>query len=59
MLRRNKVRISTMKGLAAGGVLGMTIGASLLMMPQGRRMKKVLTKGGSQLARQIMDCWVQ
>lgn len=48
-----------MKGIAAGSVLGMTVGAGLMMTPRGKRMKKVLMRGGSQLAKQVMDCWIQ
>lgn len=47
-----------MKGLAAGGVIGMTVGASLMMTTRGKRMKRVLMKGGSHLARQLMDSWM-
>ncbi len=53
------MRMSTMKGLAAGGLLGMTVGAGLMMTPQGKRMRRVLTRGGAQLARQIADCWMR
>ena len=38
------MRISTMKGIAAGSLVGMTLGAGLMMTPQGKRMKKVLAK---------------
>ncbi len=51
------MRVSTMTGLAAGGMLGVTLGAGLMMSPRGKRMKRILKRGGSQLARQIMDCW--
>lgn len=51
------MRLSTMKGLAAGGMFGMALGAGMMMMPQGKRMKRVLSKNGQQLARQLMDCW--
>lgn len=53
------MRVSTMKGIAAGSLLGMTLGASLMMTPQGKRMKRVLAKNGPQLARQMADCWVK
>ena len=53
------MRISTMKGLAAGGLLGMAAGAGLMMMPQGKKMKRVLMKNGSQLAKQVADCWTR
>jgi len=53
------MRISTMKGIAAGSLLGMTVGAGLMMTPQGKRMKRVLAKNGPVLARQMMDCWTK
>lgn len=48
-----------MKGLAAGGLLGMAAGAGLMMMPQGKKMKRVLMKNGPHLARQMADCWTK
>lgn len=53
------MRISTMKGLAAGGMLGITVGAGLMMTPQGKKMRRILTKGGAQIARQVVNCWIQ
>ena len=53
------MRVSTVKGLAAGGLLGLTGGAGRLMTPQGKRMKRVLAKNGPQLARQMVDCWTK
>ena len=53
------MRVSTMKGLAAGGLLGLTDGAGLMMTPQGKRMKRVLAKNGPQLAKQMADCWTR
>lgn len=53
------MRISTMRGIAAGSLLGMTVGAGLMMTPQGKRMKRVLAKNGSQLAKQVVDCWTK
>lgn len=52
------MRISTMKGLAAGSMLGMTVGAGLMMTPKGKKMKRVLMKNGTQIAKQIRDCWM-
>ena len=46
-----------MKGLAAGGMIGMTVGAGLMMSTQGKRMRRILMKSGSQIARQLMDVW--
>lgn len=53
------MRVSTMKGMAAGGLLGLTVGAGLMMMPQGKRMKRVLAKNGPQLVRQVAECWMK
>ena len=53
------MRLSTLKGLAAGGLLGLTVGAGLMMTPQGKRMKRVLSKNGSHLAKQVADCWTR
>ena len=52
------MRVSTMKGMAAGGLLGLTVGAGLMMMPQGKRMKRVLAKNGPQLVKQVAECWI-
>lgn len=51
------MRLSTMRGLAAGGLFGVTLGAGLMMTPQGKRMKRVMAKNGQQLMRQLADCW--
>ena len=53
------MRISTMKGIATGSLIGMGIGAGLMMMPQGKRMKRVLTKNGPDLAKQLAACWTK
>lgn len=53
------MRISTMKGIAAGSLLGITLGAGVMMTPQGKRMKRVLMKNGPQIARQMADCWTK
>lgn len=53
------MRMSTMRGIAAGSLLGLTVGAGLMMSPQGKRMKRVLAKNAPQLARQLADCWTR
>lgn len=53
------MRVSTMRGIVAGSMLGVTLGAGLMMMPQGKKMKRVLAKGAPQLARQVADCWLK
>ncbi len=53
------MRMSTMKGMAAGSLLGLTVGAGMMMMPQGKRMKRVLEKNGPQLMKQVAACWMK
>ena len=53
------MRLSTMKGIAAGSLLGMTVGAGMMMMPQGKRMKRVISKNGPQLMKQMAGCWMK
>lgn len=53
------MRVSTMRSIAAGSLIGLTVGAGLMMTPQGRRMKRVLEKNGPQLIRQMADCWTR
>ena len=53
------MRMSTMKGIAAGGLIGLTVGTGMMMMPQGKRMKRVLVKNGSQMMRQLVQGWIQ
>lgn len=52
------MRLSTMKGLAAGGMLGLTVGAGLMMSPRGKKMKRIFIRSGAQIAKQIKDCWI-
>ena len=53
------MRVSTMKGMAAGSLIGLTVGAGLMMMPQGKRMKRVLAKNGPQLVKQVAECQIK
>ena len=53
------MRVSTMKGLAAGGLIGLTFGAGLMMTPQGQRMKRVMRKNGLQMVKQMAECWIK
>ena len=48
------MRVSTMKGMAAGGLLGLTVGAGLMMMPAGRAIRRDM-KRKLQMARK----WVK
>jgi hypothetical protein len=49
--------MSTFRGLAAGSVLGVAVGAGVMLMPQGRKMKRILDKGGVALKKQIQGMW--
>ena len=51
------MRMSTFRGMAAGSVLGLAMGAGLMMMPQGRKMKRMLDKGSAQIKKLMMDLW--
>ena len=51
------MRMSTFRGMAAGSVLGLAMGAGLMMMPQGRKMKRLLDKGSAQLKKQMNELW--
>lgn len=53
------MRISTMKGMAAGGLIGLTVGTGMMMMPQSKRMKRVIAKNGAQMVRQLAECWMK
>lgn len=53
------MRMSTMKGIAAGSLIGLSVGTGMMMMPQGKKMKRVLTKNGSQMIRQLVECWIK
>ena len=53
------MRLSTMRGLAAGSVVGLTLGAGLMMTPQGKRMKRVVSRNGQEMLRQIAQCWMK
>lgn len=53
------MRMSTMKGIAAGSLIGLGIGTSVMMMPQGKKMKRILEKNGSQMIRQLAECWTK
>lgn len=53
------MRMSTIRGIAAGSLLGLTVGTGVMMMPQGKRMKRVLAKNGSQMIRQLAECWMK
>ena len=49
------MRLSTMKGIAVGSLMGMTVGGGLMMAPQGKRIQRDLDKTGSTFANPIVD----
>lgn len=49
------MKLSTISGLAAGSMLGVAVGASLMMMPQGRKMKRALGKSGAIMKKQMNE----
>ncbi|MCL2544889.1 MAG: hypothetical protein FWE77_03105 [Clostridia bacterium] len=51
------MRFSTFRGLAAGGVMGVAVGAAVMLMPQGRKLKRALNKSGAVLRRQMTGMW--
>ncbi len=51
------MRMSTFRGLVSGSVLGMAVGASMMLMPQGRKMKRMLEKSSGVLRKQMLDLW--
>lgn len=53
------MRMSTMKGIAAGSLIGLSVGTGVMMMPQGKKMKRVLARNGSQMIRQLAECWMK
>lgn len=53
------MRMSTVKGIAAGSLIGLSVGTGVMMMPQGKKMKRVLARNGSQMIRQLAECWIK
>jgi len=43
----------TVAGLMAGGALGIALGAGLMMMPQGRHVRKAIEKGANGLGKSV------
>ncbi|HML46475.1 MAG TPA: hypothetical protein PKE04_06970 [Clostridia bacterium] len=52
------MKARTMAGMMVGSVVGIALGAGLMMVPQGRQMKKVLEKGATQVQRHLHD-WMR
>ncbi|MDR3051934.1 MAG: hypothetical protein LBU67_09485 [Oscillospiraceae bacterium] len=51
------MRFSTFRGLAAGSVIGLAVGAGMMMTPQARKVRRALDKGGAAIKKQMMDMW--
>ena len=51
--REDRVRIATKAGLVAGGVVGLAVGAGLLMMPQGKQMRSMIEKGAAAVKNNV------
>ena len=49
------MRLSTISGLAAGGMLGVALGASMMMMPQGKKMKRAIGKRSAIMKKQMNE----
>ena len=52
------MKAKTMAGMVAGSVLGIALGAGLMMAPQGRHMRKALEKGATQAQKHLHD-WMR
>jgi len=51
------MRLSTFRGLAAGSMLGLAVGATVMLMPQGRKLRRALDKSGAVIRRQMSGMW--
>ena len=49
------MKTRTMAGMMVGSVVGIALGAGLMMAPQGRQMRKVLEKGVTQAQKHLQD----
>lgn len=47
------VKTATVAGVVAGSVLGIAVGAGVMMMPQSKNMRKALEKGASDLSKTV------
>ncbi|HIQ64058.1 MAG: hypothetical protein UFE80_09530 [Christensenellales bacterium] len=52
------MKATTVAGLVAGSALGLAVGAGLMMMPQGKQVRKAIEKGASDLGRS-MSHWMK
>ena len=47
------VKLSTLSSMAAGGMLGVALGAGMMMMPQGKKMKRAIDKSSAAMKKQM------
>lgn len=47
------MKLSTISGLAAGSMLGVALGAGMMMMPQGKKMKRAIDKSSAVMKKQM------
>lgn len=47
------MRVATKAGFITGGVVGLAVGAGLLMAPQGKQMRKAIVRGADQIKHQF------
>lgn len=47
------MKASTMAGLMTGGALGIAVGAGIMMMPQGKQMRKAIRQGAQGLGKTV------
>lgn len=52
------MRPRTVAGLMAGSVLGVALGAGLMMMPQGKQVRKAIGKGAGDLGKSVTN-WIK
>ena len=47
------LKLASIGGLAAGSMLGIALGASMMTMPQGKRMKRAIDKSSAVMKKQM------
>lgn len=52
------MKAKTVAGLMAGSALGIALGAGLMMMPQGKQMRRALEKGASGISKSVSN-WMK
>lgn len=47
------MKLSNLRSLAAGSMLGVALGAGMMMTPQGKRMKRAIGKSSAVMKKQM------